>query len=195
MSLSLFLGVALWRCETKETAHAFIRPLLGCLIVMLGLKLFFLSCGDSLILNIASPSGHTAASTFVFGSIGLVMSTHAPKSGRIPILAAMALLIASIAISRVYLGAHSIAEVIVALFVGVCAVSLFAIPYNRMSHPPVNFWKLATAFVAVMVLMYGIEAPTEFLIRKWAGVIRTKTNACTVGKISVTDNANGRYLG
>ena len=176
--LALLLGLSLWIYETKSAAGAFITVFVICLGTMLVLKLFFLTCGENLSSSVASPSGHTAGSTFVFGSIGLVFATHAPKWGRIAVLLLTASLIAAIAASRVYLGAHSTAEVIIALIVGGTYLLVFFLTYRKNSHPRFNVRLLTTAFLALTVVVYGTQLPAELLIKKWSHVLRFQSGNC-----------------
>lgn len=177
--LSLLLGIVLWRFESKAAARAFVAPLLVCLIAMFIFKLYFLSCGENMIANVASPSGHAAASTFVLGSIGIVIATHAPQWARMLILIAIPSLIVAITYSRIYIGAHTVAEVFIALGVGAPALMFFALRYSRLSHPRINFLLLASGVIILTALLYGLQLPAETLIKKWAHLIRIQSSACT----------------
>lgn len=178
LPLAVLLAVCLWRWESKDAARSFVLALLVCLSTVLISKLIFLSCGDVFRAYLASPSGHTATSTFVFGSIGVVMSTHAPRFVGSVALLASAMLAAAIAVSRVSLGAHSIAEVTVALSIGIAALFAFAAPYGKLHHPRINFWLLGAGLMILAGLWYGREVPAEGVIRQWAAVIQNSTGMC-----------------
>lgn len=176
--LALLLGATLWTCETRAAARAFLSVFVVCLGTILVLKLFFLTCGDNLVADITSPSGHTAGSTFVFGSIALVFVTHAPKWGRAPIVILTTSLIAAIAASRLYLGAHSAGEVLIALLVGCTYLFVFFLLYRKKSHPPISVVLLAAGFFSLAVVVYGNQLPAERLIKKWSQALRVQNGNC-----------------
>jgi membrane-associated phospholipid phosphatase len=178
LPLATLLAVCLWRWESKEAARGFTLALLVCLSTVLISKLVFLSCGNVFRAYLSSPSGHTATSTFVFGSIGLVMSTHAPRLIGSLALLTSAVLIAAIAVSRVSVGAHSVAEVMVALSIGAAALFTFATKYEKLHHPRINLWLLGAGLAILAGLWYGMELHAEYVIRHWANIIQSGTGIC-----------------
>lgn len=180
--LALLLGVFLWKYETSKAAYAFVTLFIFCLATMLILKLFFLTCGTKVTSGIASPSGHTAGSTFVFGSIGIVFAMHAPRQSRLSVCVLSAVLIAFIAASRFYLGAHSILEIIIGLFVGGSYVLIFFLIYIKLPHPHINIGVLATGLAGLTLLVYGSQLPAELVIREWSRALRFQTGNCAVAE-------------
>lgn len=179
MPLSFVLALTLWHWETPAAAKRFMAGLGLCLTTTLVLKLLFLTCNDQGIFNISSPSGHTAASTFVFGSLGLVLSNQCERPIRVLIRAAALVLVLGIAASRVAVGAHSFTEVALAMVVGTISFFYFAKGYSQMKNPRFEGWILAIAAGVVVIVLYGTQAPAERFIRKIAALMRVESNACT----------------
>ena len=176
--LSLLLCLLLLAGKSTIDAQAFLTLLCLCLGTMLLLKLLFLTCGVHWMPSVASPSGHTAMSTFVFGSIGLVLSTHSPRGCRVLIVVVSVSLIASIAVSRVYLGAHTIAEVVIGLVVGLIYLILYVVAYRQNSHRRINVAVMATGFLAIILVIHGSKAPAETQIRIWSKALNSAIASC-----------------
>lgn len=115
-------------------------------------------------LSVQSPSGHTVSTALIVGG------TCALFSGRSGWLAfrvsgvAAAIAASLIALTRLYLGAHSMAEVSIGLLVGVLAIGLFVllagVDLRRKQSPLV----LIGVF-AIAAALHGNRAPAEQLVR------------------------------
>lgn len=134
----------------------------GCGGVMLALKLIL--AGD------VSPSGHAAMGTVVYaGFVALIGRSLATLERRAAALGAFAL-VAAIAVSRVVLHEHSVAETLIGLAVGLAALGalravLTVVPAGRL--PAV--WLCLAALVTV-ALMHGTRWHTEGMIHRMAGL-------------------------
>jgi membrane-associated phospholipid phosphatase len=74
------------------------------------------------------PSGHATMGTIFFGAAGVALCREAatPAAG-IAIAVAAAVLIAAVALSRVYLGAHWLSDVLAGIFLGVLWLVVWAL--------------------------------------------------------------------
>ncbi len=163
MVLAVFLATG-WRRGALAWA-AGVGSVLG---VMLVLKIVVFACGHLLPwVGLASPSGHTAASAVVYGGI---LAFVAPESRRAAVVAAcwggaVALLIA---LTRLGLGVHTLADVIVGAGVGVVgAVAMRMLAGRKPAVLPAPW--LLVAVVAAMAVFHGSRLEAETRIR-WAAV-------------------------
>jgi membrane-associated phospholipid phosphatase len=178
LPLSLILTVALWRYQSSRAAVYFLSAAGFCLTVIVSLKLILIACGNAWGGGIVSPSGHTSMSATVYGVVGLVTARQAPYWQRPLIAFAMVAFVCCIALSRIVLGAHSIAEVVLGFLVGTAAVYLFARQYFRLGTRKINLLLVGTSFVLVLLLLHGTRLPVEEFIRQLAAVGRTNLHAC-----------------
>src|ERR1700674_4533117 len=120
--LSLLFIAALWRYQSWSAATCFLWATGFCAAVMFLLKLSFLACGNAWQAGILSPSGHASMSTAVYGALAIVSARQAPQWQQPLIIVLSGLVIMGIALSRVVLGLHSPAEVLLGLAIGTLAL-------------------------------------------------------------------------
>lgn len=141
----------------------------GCVLgIMLVLKIVVFACGHLLPwAGLSSPSGHTAASAVVYGGI---LAFVAPQSRRSAIIAActgggVALVIA---LTRLGLGVHTVADVTVGAAVGVIgAVAMRMLAGRKPEILPAPWLLIAVA--GAMVIFHGARLQAETRIR-WVAV-------------------------
>ncbi|GBQ84271.1 phosphatase PAP2 family protein [Gluconobacter albidus] len=130
---------------------------------MLLLKLRFEACGRIPGQSLYSPSGHTAGTTFVYGSMAVLF-------GRLPIAGFMVALGIGLfaGAARVWLHVHSVAEVCVGGAWGLLGVLLLTLArYREMQtfskkHQP--DWSVALMLVAALIValsLHGLRSPAE----------------------------------
>ena len=178
--LAALLVITLWRYQAWSAASTLVVALAACASVMIVLKLVLIACGQSWHAGLVSPSGHASMSATIFGALGIVAARQMPR-WRPAIIFCSGLVIAAIAASRIVLGAHSYAEVVMGFLVGAGALWLFAARYFRLRPPPVNLVMLATLTLATIVLLNGTHLPAEIVLRKLALFGRTSTGVCVDG--------------
>ena len=114
-----------------------------------------------------SPSGHTSMSTLVYGSLALIIGAEAAPWQRFAAAALGAAAIIGIALSRVTLGAHSVAEVAIGLAIGAGVLALFARRYLEAPPAARNLAPLAVSVVLLMLMLHGRSAHLEAV---WHGI-------------------------
>jgi len=151
----------------------------GCALIIGGLKLIFGACGHDLaFVDITSPSGHTAMSTAVYGSLALLIGARLPPGQRRTILVAAALAIIGIAVSRVAVHDHSRSEVAVGFVVGVAAVVAFRGVLQRHMAPALPLgWILLSGGILVAV-MHGTRWMIEPAVHRLAWDFRLDLPFC-----------------
>lgn len=92
---------------------------------------------DVALSEAAAPSGHLAIATVMYGFAAVMLAHALPPARRwIPTVVAI-LAIAAIAIARLYLGVHSLSDVVGALVLGLMWVALLGTGYRRHALRPV----------------------------------------------------------
>jgi membrane-associated phospholipid phosphatase len=169
-----FLGAA----QQTRLAFGWSFAILSCAGIVGVLKLLLATCGDRLAISGLSPSGHTAMSTAVYGSLCLLIANSSPAVVRAIIYTGGLLLVADIAASRLALRYHSPVEVAVGVIIGVGAVAAFRIILaNRpIVALPVQ-WLIGTAVVLV-ALLHGERWPAEQTLHGFAGFLRILIPMC-----------------
>lgn len=99
----------------------------------------------------AFPSGHATMSMVVYGFLAVLVGRNFSPPRRWLAYAPAALLIGAIALSRLYLGAHWLSDVLGGLSLGLAWVSLLAIAYYR--HPAPVSMPQGLPYVALLALM------------------------------------------
>lgn len=126
----------------------------GCAAGIAVLKLAFGACGHEItFVHLISPSGHTAMSTGIYGSLALLVGARLPAPQRRTVLIAPAIVVVGIAVSRVELHDHSRSEVAVGFLVGVAAIAVFRAILKPPETPALPLgWLLLSGGIVVAVL-------------------------------------------
>jgi membrane-associated phospholipid phosphatase len=158
LAVAIALAVQGWR----RGAYAWLAAVAVTFAAMMVLKLTFLSCSPVFgPMDIHSPSGHVAAATVVAGGLAGMLTRR--SSGLLPaaILAAVV-----IGFSRLWLGAHSLPEVVLGATVGLSG----ALALSRLAGrpPALRPVPLVLTIALVAVLFHGLHMPAEAAIRHTA---------------------------
>lgn len=161
------LCVALLSSGDRRTALAFASAVGICAILTVAAKLgFMVYDGFSGRAAVHSPSGHAAMATIFFSSLGSIAarSKGAGAAGRVG-AAVCAVVVALIAVSRVWLHAHTRAETSIGVAIGLASFALFWRFASKRS--PVDGRTLAV-FLILVVPLYAafgasvsVEEPLE----------------------------------
>ncbi|MDE2382826.1 MAG: HAD-IC family P-type ATPase, partial [Xanthomonadaceae bacterium] len=103
------------------------------------------------------PSGHAAMSTVIFGFLAYLLCRGARPALRKAIMSSAAVLILFIALSRLYLGAHWLSDVLGGLSFGVAWVAALAITYEYQSHEQFRATRLAALMVTTLLIAGGVH--------------------------------------
>lgn len=129
---AVFLCFGLFATGGRRNAIVFAAAWAACISATALAKILFMACGGSpTSAAIHSPSGHASLSAMFFLSLGFI-ATGEKNRVRGRVLAALCMaLIALIAGSRVFLGAHTAAEALLGLVIGLASFEAF----RRYSRP------------------------------------------------------------
>lgn len=166
--LAALLVAMLWRYQSWKAASTLLFALVACAVVMVCLKLVLIACGHTWNASMVSPSGHASMSVAVYGALSVIAARQTRYWQQIAIALGSTALVAGIAISRVTLGAHSVAEVALGVLVGAAALSLFAFRYSALVKKPLNLYLLGALSLATILILHGVHLPVESLIHKLA---------------------------
>lgn len=129
--VAVVLGVYLLRRRQRYWFAATILTIAGGSLLNRFLKLAFQRARPALddpvtaFAGYSFPSGHTMAATVVFGTLALFMFTRKKNfRSRAVVMGLAVLVIAMVALSRIYLGAHYLTDVLAAIAEGLAWISL-----------------------------------------------------------------------
>jgi membrane-associated phospholipid phosphatase len=178
--LALLVLVFLTAAGWHRLALGWALTIGGCAVGIAMLKLIFVACGSPLpIASIVSPSGHTAMSAAVYGSLALLIGARLAPRGRATLIVVAWLAIIGIALSRVALHEHTIAEVLVGLIVGAGAIMISRAILGREKPPPtLPLGWLMFAGIAVIAIMHGTRWAIEPRLHRLAADFRLALPWC-----------------
>lgn len=108
-----------------------------------------------------SPSGHVAAACVVYGGLAVLLLRGLVPGALIAVVPVLAILV--VGISRVALGAHTIAEVLEGAAVG--AIGVITLASTAGARPRIVAWPLAAVGGCMAVALHGMHMPAEQAIR------------------------------
>jgi membrane-associated phospholipid phosphatase len=172
LPLVLAVAVVLSAQGWHNGALTWLVVVTGTFAATVAFKLVFLSCSPVFgPLDIHSPSGHVAAAAVVTGGLG-AMLTHRRNS----ILPAATLAAIVIGLSRLFLGTHTLPEVLFGALIGLAgaaALLRFAGPPPRLRLTP-----LVLVILVVATVFHGLHLPAEAAIRHTAFRLTSFIPAC-----------------
>jgi membrane-associated phospholipid phosphatase len=167
IAIALLFALSEWR----RGAFAWTAAIGGTLGLILFMKLSFLACAHLVPeARLRSPSGHTAAAAVVYGGLiaMVIRSTWDNKRWALPCTVVIAALVAVIfGASRVILGLHSIAEVLVGGAIGVGG----AVSYVVLAGTPVGtvrILRVVPVSLLAVIMLHGFHMPAEAAIKSAA---------------------------
>ena len=170
-----FLGAA----GQRRLALALVLAIGGCAVAIGVLKLMFGACGPWLTTAaIVSPSGHTAMSTAVYGSLALLVGAPLSPGRRRALYVVSAAAIVAIAVSRAALHDHTHAEIALGFAVGAAAVAMFRAALQRHRAPALPFKWLLLCGAALVALLHGTRWMVEPAVHRLAWDFRLVLPFC-----------------
>src|SRR5271165_5092067 len=160
-AVALVFGVLGWR----RGALAWLGAVGLSFAAVLLLKLVFATCGPAFdLVSLRSPSGHTAAAAVIAGGIAVALGW-----GRGAVMAVAGLAALLIGVTRIALGLHTPAEVVLGGALGMLGVLGFALLAGR--PPALRLRWLFATVVVVALLLHGQHLNAETRIRAAALVL------------------------
>ena len=174
--LALLMAAVLVAAGHFRMALGWCLAIIACAGLIGALKLVLSVCGyQSGGSVLASPSGHTAMSTAVYGGFAAVLGAGLERPARDAVTAAAVALMLAIAASRAVLHYHSATEVAVGLAVGSLALSGIVVLARRYQPVRLPVLTVAGAALAIALVFHGVRWPAEQAIRRlgfWFELLR-----------------------
>jgi membrane protein DedA with SNARE-associated domain len=102
------------------------------------------------------PSGHTAMAVAFFFGIGALIASALPTRKRWPIYATAFFITILVGVSRLYLGAHWLTDVLAGWLLGMAVVLLVTISYRRDTDKPTQPFTIFMVSLFAFILSYGV---------------------------------------
>jgi membrane-associated phospholipid phosphatase len=176
--LPLAAVMLIWLMGARSTGGAawWLAALALCVGGTALLKIYFFACPAS---DLASPSGHGSFSALVYGALAVIVAAELTTGWRRMIaMAGGAALIATIAVSRFALGAHSLPEIVLGIGVGLASLALFAQGYLRCRPAGGSLTSLLVAVVVLVAVLHGRELRAEEFLQALSQYFRVGAIAC-----------------
>ena len=174
--LALLMGCALVTARHFRMALGWCVAIVGCAGLIGALKLALAVCGHQPGASVlASPSGHTAMSTAVYGGFAAVFGASLARPKREALIAGAAALFLGIAASRAVLEYHTATEVAVGLAVGSLALGGIVALARRYRPVRLPMLPVAAAALGVALIFHGARWPAEQAVRRisfWFELLR-----------------------
>lgn len=118
--------------------------------------------GNNVPYNYSFPSGHTTlAIVFYLGITVFIVKMAKPKRTRL-IYILISLLIAAIAISRLYFGVHWFTDILGGLLLGAALLILISLSYNRRVEKNAGAKGVFVIFITTLLLTYVVNVTHSF---------------------------------
>lgn len=107
-------------------------------------------------------SGHATMSTIIYGLLAVFIAMSIRPRWRWPVYAIAVLMILAIAFSRLYLGAHWLADVTAGLAMGTSGISVIAIAYTRHRSTRLSGYSLPVLTSVVFMTAASVHIHAQF---------------------------------
>jgi membrane-associated phospholipid phosphatase len=178
LPIGVILILLLGTLESLRAAFLFTRSLILCLVMLVLIKLVFISCGKHWDLGITSPSGHVGLSVMIYGSLATVLMKQVPVEWKVIVAYLAITVVGFIAYSRIVLGAHSWGEVLMGGSMALIVLMTFALPYAKLKHPKIKLGLFFGVLATGTMLTYGLHAPAEPVVQTASSYLKIKLNIC-----------------
>lgn len=101
------------------------------------------------------PSGHTAVAVAMYGFVGILLARNSTKSGRKWILYTVGTIVSLVVLSRLYLGAHWLTDVLGGLLWGVICLMVTTLLYHRHEVSKIPAVKLMAIMGVGLLVAWG----------------------------------------
>jgi membrane-associated phospholipid phosphatase len=158
-SVGLCLGMFV--TGARQSAAVFACAWTACICATSLAKILSMACGELFLASLHSPSGHASLSSMFYLTLGLTAAKrNNPFPGR-AFLGVCIVLVALVAISRVVLDAHSVAETLIGLAIGLASFGAFWRYSQRHSPISTRALLIGAAPVLLAYAAVGVSAHAE----------------------------------
>lgn len=161
--LGLMIGILLllvWQHHWRSAGYclaALTFALLAPMILKYGLQIPRPDTGITGLGPYGFPSGHTLRATVLFGFLSVMIARPlSPPRRWLPYMLA-GVLVMPLALSRLYLGAHWLSDVIGAISLGLAWVALLGIAYHRHTVIEAHWRRLTIGALSLLLIASGIQ--------------------------------------
>jgi len=163
----LAVAIPIWLHRVSGVTAQWILALSICVGLTALLKIVFYGCPPAGDMH--SPSGHASLSTLVYGALAFTAAAAWPGLRRLIVIGVGAGLVSTIAVSRLLLDAHSLAEVGLGLIIGIVSLALFGQKY--VQAPDTKVWPLLIAAGVLISVLHGSQLHAEELLHRITGYV------------------------
>lgn len=170
LPIAALVLAALLLAGHRRAAVAWAVPVGATFFAVLALKVVFgvmSGLGLGCVTGIVSPSGHTAGGTIVYAGLARVLGARRAASFAVALLLA-----AAIGTSRVMLGFHTPAEVVLGAGAGLAGTAVLLRALGEVVLPDLRArLALAAGTVVLALVLHGRHAPFERMLQHWRGCL------------------------
>lgn len=172
-ALVIALSGYLYFAQCKREAIVLLASFIATSLAIALVKVLLMGCGSALrSYGLHSPSGHTALSLSVYGTLAALIGNQLKSHYRFIPAGIMIPLAALIAVSRVVLGYHTIPEVMAGLAIGTLTLLLTVTRLRKVELKAFNPALFLGIMLLIAVPLHGVRLPAESLIQLIAGQFR-----------------------
>jgi membrane-associated phospholipid phosphatase len=148
--------------------------------VTLGKIMLYSHCASYDVLSspLRSPSGHTALSLSVYGAAALIVASSMTGLWRAVLPAAALILAFLIGVTRVLIGAHSVADVVVGFVIGLVVLAVLWRYVLKDTEVRCAWRRVALICFLWCALLFGLHMPSEQIIKWIAGLFKASGRIC-----------------
>jgi membrane-associated phospholipid phosphatase len=143
------IGILVW--SGHRPAAWRLALAVGCLMAAtVALKIGFYAIGGDPALDVLSPSGHAGFSVTVYGCCAAILAKQCRPAGAALVIVAAVALLGTVLASRIVIGAHSVAEVLLGGALGLLCTATFL-----LWNPDLDRVRLSVPTPVILVLLVG----------------------------------------
>jgi membrane protein DedA with SNARE-associated domain/membrane-associated phospholipid phosphatase len=159
------LGWLFWKRYIRAAWHWLCLVGLSCGLAEALKKLYYSPRPEGLLnpqLTSSFPSGHTLLATALFSFLAMLIAHHLPAGRRKTPFLIAGFFIAAVGLSRIYLGAHWLTDVLASLFLGISCATAINLSFLRRESSPLPTKKLATVAISIFLAIWMAFSWAEF---------------------------------
>ncbi len=108
------------------------------------------------------PSGHTLLSVSLFGFMAILITQYLPVGKRKTPYVIAIILCLWISLSRLYLGAHWLTDILASIFLGLTLIFLTTLSYRSRPHQPLPYKRFTLVSCVILLLIWAVYGVSQF---------------------------------